>query len=177
MWKCRLWGCICAHARAYLLLCVCMCVCGYVCVCVEALGQAIRYRCSCLGVRRGKWMRVCVCVCECVCTGGSCGVVKRRLVKDGQHWYDQSSVDQDVLLPPRCSSSLWISPLTLVPLFLSMRLFVSSPCVSSFETSLPPLIFSFPVDVTDVTFKYLSSQAEGQLSGASGIWTSVTLVS
>lgn len=62
-----------------------------------------------------------------VCAG-SCCVVKWRLVKDGQHGHDQSSVDQDVLLPPRRSFSLnftlnLLSVTTLPPSPLSVSLF------------------------------------------------------
>lgn len=111
--------------------CVCLCMFKY-------MHERMKGEDSCTCLCEFVWMGVCVFVCvwrplarpvvidapasgyvgenECVCArvcvytwkGGSCGVIKQRLVKDGQHWYDQSSVDQDVLLPPRCTSSLWI---------------------------------------------------------------------
>ncbi len=90
--------------------------------------------CMCVGV--------CLCTFVCVHRGSRC-VVKRRLVKDGQRWYDQSSVDQDVLLPPRCSFSLWISLLTR-SLFFSLCLFHSlspSLCLFLFCLWILPLFY------------------------------------
>jgi len=148
----------------HLLVCFCVneCVCLWVLVCewVEAPGQAIRYWCSRLGVRRGKWMcvRVCPYMRVWVCAGGSCGVVKQRLVKDGQHWYDQSSVDQDVLLPPRCSFSLNFTVNSLFHFSLSFWSFFSL-CLRSlchFEFRSWCILFSFSssffflVDITVV---------------------------
>lgn len=136
--ECHIWGCICGHtcvhlcewmkARAHARACVYMCGCVW----MGAPGQAIRYWCSRLRVCRGKWMCACVRACLCVYRG-SCCVVKRRLVKDGQHWYDQSSVDQDVLLPPRCSFSLNLTVNSLSFTSLSFFLFHHSV---SFHLSL-----------------------------------------
>ena len=156
IWKCNIWGCICAHACAH--LCEWMNVCGCVCVC--------------LCVNEGPWpghtllmlppqgtsgeMDVCVCVGVCSCMfvcvyRGSCCVVKRRLVKDGQLWYDQSSVDQDVLLPPHRSFSLWNSLLTLSFNTLSLSLSFTL-CVF---LSLSPLPFNFLSFLLSFTLLFL----------------------
>ena len=69
-------------------MCAAVCVCA--CVWMKAPGQAIRYWCSRLRVRRGKWMCACVLecarVCLCVCTGG-------HVVSSNGGWWKMASSD------------------------------------------------------------------------------------
>lgn len=150
--------CTCLCAFVWMNECVRLCVCA--CVWMKAPGQAIRYWCSRLRVRRGKWMCACVlecaCACLCVCTGG-------HVVSSNSGWWKMASADMisHLLIKMYCCR------LVAVSLFefsvnslsiLSLSLFLSHS--ASFFLCLPCLLIFclFLVSFTLLSLFFFSVQ-------------------